>query len=123
MAPEYDQGNCDNDMPIFRYAEILLNYAEAKAEKANLTQEDLDRSINLLRDRMELPHLDLVSDNANPHPYLVGQYTNVSGNNEGVVIDKRVPWNVFSGVGTYDIDRDGNVDLEIYEGDRPTSVA
>ena len=45
------------DAPIFWYAEILLNYAEACAELGNCTQSDLDKSINLLRDRVNMPHL------------------------------------------------------------------
>ena len=43
--------------PIFWYAEILLNYAEACAELGSCTQADLDKSINLLRDRVNMPHL------------------------------------------------------------------
>ncbi len=46
-----------SDSPIFWYAEILLNYAEACAELGNCTQADLDKSINLLRDRVTMPHL------------------------------------------------------------------
>lgn len=42
---------------IFRLAEVLLNYAEAKAELGELTQDDLNKSINLLRDRVDMPHL------------------------------------------------------------------
>lgn len=42
-----------------RYAEVLLNYAEAKAELGTLTQEDLDITINLLRDRVGMPHMQL----------------------------------------------------------------
>jgi len=45
------------DAPIFWYAEILLNYAEACAELGSCTQSDLDKSINLLRDRVNMPHL------------------------------------------------------------------
>ncbi|WP_313266399.1 RagB/SusD family nutrient uptake outer membrane protein [Sphingobacterium sp.] len=60
---DYDQRqlatNSDTDAPIFRYAEILLNYAEAKAELGTLSQTDLDRSINLLRDRAGVPRLQL----------------------------------------------------------------
>ena len=44
---------------ILRYGEVLLNYAEAKAELGELTQEDLDISINLLRDRVAMPHMEL----------------------------------------------------------------
>lgn len=42
-----------------RYAEALLNYAEAVAELGTITQEDLDISINKLRDRVAMPHLNL----------------------------------------------------------------
>lgn len=44
---------------ILRLGEVLLNYAEAKAELGTITQADLDMSINLLRDRVGMPHLDL----------------------------------------------------------------
>lgn len=44
---------------IMRYAEVLLNYAEAKAELGTITQSDLDISINRLRDRVDMPHLEL----------------------------------------------------------------
>jgi starch-binding outer membrane protein, SusD/RagB family len=44
---------------IMRYAEALLNYAEAKAELGEITQVDLDISINLLRDRVGLVHMDI----------------------------------------------------------------
>jgi hypothetical protein len=42
-----------------RLAEGLLNYAEAKAELGTITQEDLDLTINKLRDRVGMVHLDL----------------------------------------------------------------
>ena len=45
---------------IFRYAEVLLNYAEAKAELGTLTQGDLDISINLLRARATMPPLNII---------------------------------------------------------------
>lgn len=48
-----------NDFPIIRYAEVLLNYAEAKAELGTITKDDLDLSINKLRDRVGMPNLDL----------------------------------------------------------------
>ncbi len=44
---------------ILRYGEVLLNYAEAMAELGEITQADLDMSINLLRDRVGMPHLEL----------------------------------------------------------------
>lgn len=41
----------------YRYGEVLLSYAEAKAELGTLTQADLDRSINKLRQRVAMPPL------------------------------------------------------------------
>jgi hypothetical protein len=49
----------DVDYPVFRYAEILLTYAEARAELGELTQTDLDISINKLRDRVGMPQLTM----------------------------------------------------------------
>lgn len=46
-------------VPTLRLAEVLLNYAEAKAELNTLTQADLDNSINKLRDRVNMAHLKL----------------------------------------------------------------
>lgn len=51
--------NHDISPPTLRLGEVLLNYAEAKAELGSITQTDLDISINLLRDRVEMPHLNL----------------------------------------------------------------
>jgi len=44
---------------ILRLGEALLNYAEAKAELGTIIQADLDMSINKLRDRVGMPHMDL----------------------------------------------------------------
>jgi hypothetical protein len=52
-----DQHNCSP--PALRLGEVLLNYAEAKAELGSITQADLDISINLLRDRVAMAHLDV----------------------------------------------------------------
>lgn len=46
-------------LPLFRYAEILLIYAEALAEKGSLTQADLDKSVNLIRGRAGMPGINL----------------------------------------------------------------
>ena len=51
---------------ILRFAEALLNYAEAMAELGQLTQADLDISINLLRDRVAMPRMDLGTLPADP---------------------------------------------------------
>lgn len=43
------------DWYIFRYAEVLLINAEAKAELGNITQNDIDLTINKLRERLDEP--------------------------------------------------------------------
>lgn len=45
--------------PCLRLGEILLSYAEAKAELGTINQSDLDISINVLRDRVAMPPLEL----------------------------------------------------------------
>ncbi|MCI2121449.1 MAG: RagB/SusD family nutrient uptake outer membrane protein [Bacteroidales bacterium] len=52
-------GHDDNDIVIIRYAEVLLNYAEAKERLGTLTQNDLDITINKLRDRVGMVHMTL----------------------------------------------------------------
>ena len=53
---DIDGGNLDHIM--FRYAEVLLNYAEASYElNETISDADLDLSINLLRSRVGMPHL------------------------------------------------------------------
>ncbi|MCT3896995.1 RagB/SusD family nutrient uptake outer membrane protein [Elizabethkingia anophelis] len=60
--------NQDNiDRFIFRYAEVLLNYAEAKAELGQLTQDILDISVNKLRKRVGMPDMSLASLTADPN--------------------------------------------------------
>lgn len=44
---------------LLRYGEVLLNYAEAKAELGELDQAVLDESINLLRDRVGMAHMTM----------------------------------------------------------------
>ena len=71
------------DLHIYRYAEILLNYAEAKAELGILNQSDVDRSIKLLRDRVGMPNMNLTEiDIAGSDPFLLAEetgYPNVKG--------------------------------------------
>ncbi|WP_447642141.1 MULTISPECIES: RagB/SusD family nutrient uptake outer membrane protein [Chitinophagaceae] len=144
---------CYNALPIFRYAEVLLNYAEARAELGTLTQADLDISIRLLRDRVGMPNLNMATSNANIDPYLVSQYTHVDkGANEGIILEIRrerrielvmegFRWNdlmrwkeghllalqykgeYFPGAGQYDLDGDGNPDLEIYTSSKSSNTS
>ncbi len=59
------------DRFIFRYAEVLLNYAEAKAELGQLDQAVIDKSIKLLRIRAGMPNMvltELVPDANTVYP-------------------------------------------------------
>ena len=148
-GPEYDTYDKSiNDMPIFRYAEVLLNYAEAKAERGNLTQEDLDNSVKLVRDRAGMPNIEMAKANANPDPYQAKLYKQVNGTNQGVILEIRrerrielvmenhrwddiMRWKegqtlteqfkgmYFPAPGTYDLDKDGTIDICLYEGTKP----
>lgn len=56
IPPMYGSMTNTNDAPVLRYAEVLLNWIEAKAELATMggaavTQSDLDKSVNKLRAR------------------------------------------------------------------------
>ena len=83
---------CSNDLPVFRIAEVMLNYAEARAELGELTQDDLDKTVNKIRDRVSMPHLDMAEANANPDYYLSSTeygYPKVGGANSGVILEIR----------------------------------
>lgn len=56
---DFEYQRCILDDFIFRYGEVLLIYAEAKAELEECTQGDLDKSVNLLRKRVGMPDLDV----------------------------------------------------------------
>ncbi|MFC3199638.1 RagB/SusD family nutrient uptake outer membrane protein [Parapedobacter deserti] len=65
VAEDPSSVNRENPAILFRYAEALLNYVEAKAELGEITQSDVDISINELRRRINMPHLvigDIVED-------------------------------------------------------------
>jgi len=77
------------DVPVYRYAEVLLINAEAKAELGTLTQDDLDKTVNLIRARVQLPDLKLAAANASPDAFLGQKYPNVTGANRGVILEIR----------------------------------
>lgn len=128
------------DVPIYRLAEALLVIAEAKAELGTLGQGDLDNTINLLRSRVAMPPLDLNQANSQPDPILATKFPQVSGANQGVILEIRrerrvelalegyrmddlMRWAAgkvleqapkgmyFPGLGTYDLTGDGVEDI------------
>lgn len=148
---DYNKSCCD--IPLFRLAEVYLNFAEAKAERNTLTQTDINNSIKLLRDRVGMPNLDMAIANANPDPYMMSEstgYPNVTGSNQGVILEIRrertielimegfryydiMRWKsgkrfekdmlgmYIPGAGTYDLNKDGKLDVCFYTGDKPSA--
>lgn len=94
---KYQGSTNTTDAPIIRYAEVLLNYAEAAAELGQFTQSDADKTINLLRNR------------------------NIKKNNSGNVLPKLPKFEVSgndviaNGVVINDPDRDPSVSSLIWE--------
>ena len=148
-ATAYDGSNKSyTDFPLFRTAEVYLNFAEAKAELGTLTQADLDKSINKIRDRAKMPHLDMKAANATKDPLMVEYYPNITQSaNTGVILEIRRErtvelamegfriWDIlrwkegqqltkpfygcyFPGEGEYDMDGDGKADLLLYSGSK-----
>jgi hypothetical protein len=73
-----------NSIPILRYAEVLLNYAEAKAELGTLSAGDWDITIGALRDRAGITNLSMP---VSPDPYMVDYF--VEDNNDAVILEIR----------------------------------
>lgn len=140
------------DVAFIRYAEVLLNYAEAKAELGIITQDDIDRTIRLIRSRVSMPNLDMTSANQSPDAVLAALYPNVSGSCQGIILEIRrerrielvmegfrwddlVRWKVgkllephfigmyFPSLGEFDLDGDGTPDLLLYTGTAPSTTA
>jgi hypothetical protein len=51
VPAQYQSQTNNNDAPVMRLAEVVLNWVEAKAELGTTTQADLDVSINAIRNR------------------------------------------------------------------------
>ncbi|HET9984451.1 MAG TPA: RagB/SusD family nutrient uptake outer membrane protein [Longimicrobiales bacterium] len=139
----YDTYNTnDNHIPVLRFGEVLLDFAEARAELGQLTQGDLDLTINRLRDRVGMPHMDLGSLSADP--VLAAQYPNVTGAQRAAILEIRrerrvelamegrryddlMRWKAgallvrpfdgmyFPGKGEFDLDHNGTVDVAIVD--------
>ncbi|WP_036603625.1 RagB/SusD family nutrient uptake outer membrane protein [Olivibacter sitiensis] len=130
------------DFPVHRFAEVLLILAEAKAELGTLTQGDLDRTVNLLRQRAGMPALDLAWANANPDSFQALKFPNLVGSNQGILLEIRrerrvefafenlryddlMRWRAgkllesiptgmyFSGLGNFDLTGDGIPDIKL----------
>ncbi len=124
IAVEYD-GFSEVDMPVFRYAEVLLNLAEAKAELGTLTQADIDNTVNVIRARAGVTgQLNMATANANPESWIKGCYpylAKLNPANLGVILEirrERTVELVMEGFRYYDIMRwkEGSVFNEEFLG-------
>lgn len=142
------------DYPLFRYAEVLLNYAEAKAELGTLTSDDVNKTIDVIRARVGMPAMASVPVVVDP--LMKEYYPNAKGDQLAAILEIRRErtvelfceglrqWDLlrwkegkwltpqstkgFSGIyvadlGDIDLDKDGVVDMCIYEGTAPATTA
>ncbi|WP_176221446.1 RagB/SusD family nutrient uptake outer membrane protein [Massilibacteroides vaginae] len=89
------------DIALIRYAEILLNYAEAVFEKDNMiSDDDLDKSINLLRDRVSMPRISnlFVSSNSLDMRTEIRRERSVELAQEGFRYDDIIRWKIAENV-------------------------
>ena len=147
----YDAGALNiNSIALFRYAEVLLNYAEAKAELGTLTDQDWAATIGVLRSRAGitggLTTKPIVAD-----PYLIANY--FPGINDASILEVRrergielsleglrfsdilrwkrgqlmdQEWNGFyvPALNTpLDLNEDGILDVAFYQGAKPSPAA
>ncbi len=74
------------DLPLYRLAEMLLIYAEAKAELGDLTQADLDISVNVLRKRAGMPDMKLQPP---VDPVKAAKFSNVTSAQRAEILEIR----------------------------------
>ena len=79
------------DYAIIRYGEVLLNYAEAKAELGEADQTVIDETVNVIRTRAGMPGLDAAKANAAPDSFLCSYYTDkhLDGPDKGLILEVR----------------------------------
>ena len=143
-----------SDFALFRYAEVLLNYAEAKAELGILTDADVALAIDPIRARVGMPKMGTVPTTVDP--LMEKYYPNATGTQKAAILEIRRErtvelcfegfrqWDLlrwkegkwmtpastdgfqglyFPGLGEYDLDGDGKMDVCLYQGEKPKSTA
>ena len=87
-SADKDQGSkSETDFPFIRYAEVLLNYAEAKAELGELTDNDIKNTIDLIRTRAGVQTLGAVP--TTPDALMQQYYPNASGAQVAAILEIR----------------------------------
>jgi hypothetical protein len=148
----YDDENLnDNAHIIMRWAEVLLNKAEALAELGEMTNTEWAATIGALRARAGITGTTLTAMPTVADPYMVELYNNKFTNPvlleifreravemvlEGRRPDDLIRWRVaelfeeapMNGMyvptlGDYDLNEDGKMDVCFYQGTKPSSTA
>ena len=143
-----------SDFALFRYAEVLLNYAEAKAELGTLTDADVAATIDVIRARVGMPAMKTVP--VTEDPLMKEYYPNATGSQLAAILEIRRErtvelcfegfrqWDLLRwkegkwltpkstsgfqgiylpGLGEFDLDNDGKIDLCVYQGTKPATTA
>ena len=76
-----------SDFALFRYAEVLLNYAEAKAELGILNDADVALAIDPLRARVGMPKMATVPTTVDP--LMEKYYPNAAGSQKAAILEIR----------------------------------
>lgn len=128
------------DIPLYRYAEVLLTFAEAKAELGILNnQADLDKSVNLLRKRAGMPDMTLnpvldtkmandFKETAGPNQSLILEirrerrvelafegfrFNDLMRWKAGKLLERKPQGIYFKGLGNHDVTGDGIADIKL----------
>lgn len=146
--PFDDESRNDNAHIIMRWAEVLLNKAEALAELGTMTDADWTNTIGALRQRAGITGLTTTTMPSVADPYLIdfynGKFTNavmlevmreraVELIFEGLRPDDLRRWHIgelfeeapmngmyVPALGEYDLNGDGKNDVVFYQGTKPT---
>jgi hypothetical protein len=149
--PYDDESRDENAHLIYRWAEVLLNKAEALVETGQMTQVEWVNTIGALRARAGITGATLTELPTVADPYMVSFYNNqftdpvmlevmreraVEMIMEGLRPDDLIRWHVaelfadapmngmyIPALGEYDFNGDGQSDACFYQGDEPESSA
>jgi hypothetical protein len=87
LQKDSDRENVPPHWSLMRYAEVLLNYAEAKAELGILTDADVALAIDPIRARVGMPKMGTVP--ATVDPLMEKYYPNATGTQKAAILEIR----------------------------------
>lgn len=148
--PYDDESRNENAHLILRYAEVLLNKAEALAELGTMTDVEWASTIGTIRKRAGITGSTLTQKPTVADPYMIAFYNNkftdpvllevlreraVEMIMEGLRPDDLIRWRLgelfaeapmngmyIPALGEYDLNEDGIMDVCFYRGAKPSSV-